>query len=320
VPDNLNRRAFLVGGAAVAAGAFTWVAAAAPGKPKPPHPHKTPTPSPTTTSPEPTEPVPTITRTRTLEPPSDEWPGSSNTGVPVGTSLTPVTGNFTTTSNGQIVDALDVTDGAIVVEHSNVTVKRCRVSSNSFVAVYVNGSGTLLIEDCELECQNNSSSGWGGPSSTTAVTARRLNVHSVENGANIVSGADIRDCWFHDFNPTGADPHTDGLECSFGVSDVNIIHNNFDMFDNGPTSAVIQFETDNDSNVNWLVENNRLIMHPVDGAVNVRLPNVDASANNLRVVNNRLTSGIFGYVTPNPPDTITEWSGNVDDVTGVPVP
>lgn len=254
------------------------------------------------------------------------WPGASNTGVPAGTTLTPSAGNFDTSSNNQIVQDLDIA-GALVINHANVTVRRCRIVMplSEIAVVFIAGpaSGTLLIEDCELDGSNKGGSSgifWDN-SSGIAVTVRRLNLSRVENGIGCLSNFDMRDCWVHGLDPGGADPHTDGLQTSAGVSNVAIVHNTFDMAGagDGPNNSCIQLNTTTTDNFNWLVENNKLLLNPVTGGACVRLPNGNATGNNIRVRNNRMLPGVFGYSIPDPPNTITEWSGNVHDTTGVPV-
>ena len=270
----------------------------------------------------------TVARTRYLQAPGEQWPDASNTGVPVGTSLTPVSGNLFTSSNGQTIDALDITDGSIVVDHDNVVITRCRISSNSFGGIFLGtgASGTLTIEDCEIECQNVSGSTglFYDPPANPTVTMRRCNIHSCENGLGIgASGLDVQDSWFHDFNPAGADPHTDGIQCSAGTDNVTIVHNNFELDTGGHVNSCVQMNTTTVDQTNWLVENNRMVLSAVgasSGAMPCRLPTGDATGNNVRFIDNRLTPGEFGYVTPTPPgDHITEWSA-VDDDTGDPVP
>lgn len=257
-----------------------------------------------------------------------QWPGPTNTGVPSGTSLTPFSGNFDTTSNGQVVQDLDIA-GALVINHSNVIVRRCRVimptTETGALFIANTASGTLVVQDSEFNGQNKAGcSGifYDDNASPPAVTARRLNIHSVENGVGCLSGFDMRDSWVHDLNPGGADPHTDGLQTSTGVSNVNIIHNVFDMSATtaSGTNSCLQFNNNDTSNQNWLVENNKFLLHPTLGGACVRMPISDASANNLRVRNNRMKPGTFGYCIPDPPNTITEWSGNVNDTTGAAVP
>src|SRR6266481_5394553 len=78
------------------------------------------------------------------------WPDATNTGIPAGTTLTPFSGSFTTTSNGQIVDSLDVS-GDIFVHHSDVIVRKCRARSMYIGAddqPFTTTNG--LIEDCEI--------------------------------------------------------------------------------------------------------------------------------------------------------------------------
>ena len=267
----------------------------------------------------------TVARARHLQ--AAGWPNASNTGVPAGTSLTTNNGNLDTTSVGQTIDAFDVVNGAIVVNHANVTIRRCRISSNSFTGIFVSAGvlGTLTIEDTEIGCQNNGGSGIHFDTGADPdVTMRRLNIHSTENGVNANTGLDMRDCWVHDLDPAGADPHTDGLQCPANVDNVTLIHNNFELAAGGLINSCIQMNTSTVDQTDWLVSGNRLILTatagPSQGAFTVRLPTGDATANNIRFVNNRMTAGVFGYVTPSPPTShITEWSA-VDDITGNPVP
>lgn len=258
---------------------------------------------------------------------ADEWPGPTNTGVPAGTTLTPFSGNFETTSNNQVVIDLDIA-GAIVVNHANVIVRRCRVimpaGPGDIAPVFIasTASGTLLLEDSELYGSNKSgSSGIFYDNAPVAVTVRRCNIHGIENGAGILSDFDMRDTWMHDLNPAGADPHTDGIQTSPNVSRVNIIHNTIDMSapTAGGTNSCIQFDNNAATNFDWLVENNKLLLNSSNGGACVRMP-PGATGNNLRVKNNRMMPGVFGYCIPDPPNSITEWSGNVNDVTGATVP
>lgn len=259
---------------------------------------------------------------------AEQWPGPTNTGVPAGTSLTPHSGNLETTSNNQVIDSLDIT-GSLVVNHSGVIARKCKIiaPASEIAAVFIatGASGTLLVEDCELS--NSNKAGGAGifydpGASPPAVTVRRLNIHSAENAVGCLSNFDMRDSWVHDLDPAGGDPHTDGLQTAGGVSNVNIIHNTFDMRapGTGPNNSCVQLDVNAATNVNWLVESNRLLLSTSNGGACVRIPNVDATGNNIRVRNNRMLPGLFGFCIPDPPSTITEWSGNVNDDTGVPVP
>lgn len=259
-----------------------------------------------------------------------QWPGATNTGVPAGTSLTPSSGNFDTSGNGQVVQDLDIA-GALVINHSNVVVRRCRIiaptSEVGALFFAATSGGTFTIDDCELSASNGAGSSgifYDSNASPPVVTARRLGIHSCENAIGCLSNFDIRDSWIHDLNPAGGDPHTDGLQTSDGVTNVNVIHNTFDMRapGTGPNNSCLQFDNDSVTNTNWLVENNKFLLSSSTGGACVRVPNGNASGNNLRVRNNRMLPGLFGYRIPDESATlhITEWSGNVNDDTGVAVP
>jgi hypothetical protein len=69
-------------------------------------------------------------------------PSALNTGVPVGTALTTVIGDITTTANGQIIENKEVF-GFIVVKHTNVTIRNCKVRGRDTGDGFVVGSLTL---------------------------------------------------------------------------------------------------------------------------------------------------------------------------------
>jgi hypothetical protein len=84
---------------------------------------------------------------------ASEWPDATNTGVPPGTSLTP-SGGFTITTNGQIVEELEVS-GTVVVQADNVTIRNSKFTVAGTESISIGGSpGTytgLVVEDCEFD-------------------------------------------------------------------------------------------------------------------------------------------------------------------------
>lgn len=261
---------------------------------------------------------------------SGSWPGPTNTGIPSGTSLTPVSGNFDTTSNGQAIQNLDIS-GAFVANHTNLIVDRCRITAPLseicalFVAATASG-GTMSFTDCEFDVSNKAGSSgifYDTNATPPSITLRRCQIRRTENGIGCLSSFDMQDCYIYDLNPGGGDPHTDGLQTSPGVSNVTIKHNTFDLSgaNNGPNNSCIQLDVNTTGNVNWLIENNKLLLRSDTGGACIRLPTGDVSGNNIRVRNNRMLPGFFGYVIPDPVGThATEWSGNVNDSTGATVP
>lgn len=257
-----------------------------------------------------------------------QWPGPTNTGVPSGTSLTPSSGNFTTSANGQTITALDIS-GAFIMNHADITIQSCRITSptSEICAVFISNlaSGFLKIFDSELDASNTGGSSgifYDPGASVPAVTVRRVQIRRTENGAGVLSNFDMQDSYMYDLNPAGADPHTDGIQTSANVVNVTIKHNTFDLSgpNNGPNNSCIQLDVNTTGNANWLIENNKLLMRADTGGACIRLPNSSVVGNNVRVRNNRMLPGVFGYCIPNPPNTIDEWSGNVNDSTGVVVP
>ena len=159
---------------------------------------------------------------------SSEWPNASTTGVQSGVTLTSHSGDLVVRSNGQLVEALDVSGQIIIPSNfSNVTVRNCRTKSGiAFNPDSVPGTGTnLKIEHCECPggivlvfCHNS--------------TVRRCNISNVENGIWLeANGCSIEENYLHDIL-WEAPRHGDGLQIEttlFSVSNNSIRHNNFDL-------------------------------------------------------------------------------------------
>lgn len=264
-----------------------------------------------------------------VSPSGSSWPDLTNTGVPAGTSLTTHSGNFDTTSNGQNITELSIA-GAFVANHTNLTLLRCRITAPAteicamFVAATASG-GFIHATDCEFDVSNGAGTSglfYDTNANPPAVTFDRCQVRRTENGIGALSGFTLTNSLVYDLNPAGGDPHTDGYQCSAGVSNILIRHNTFDLYgpNNGPNNSCIQFDVNTTGNANWLIEDNRLLLRSSDGGACIRMPNGDVSGNNVRIRNNRLKAGFFGYyISSLGTSGVTEWSGNVDDITGVAV-
>lgn len=168
-------------------------------------------------------------------PPSGAWPGAGNTGVPAGVNLTKVTGNLSSNANNQVIDAKEVT-GTIVINHTGVTVKRCKASRIQIGDTVA--SHNFTIEDCTV-----AASGGNGIWSINGHDGKilRCNLGSFENFI-VLSDGDrclIQDNWFHDPLPgSPSTAHTDGVQIFPGNLDVNVIHNFFDFPQSGINSNV----------------------------------------------------------------------------------
>jgi len=150
-----------------------------------------------------------------------KFPDASTTGVPAGKSLAPINGNLTTSYDGQVIDARDVS-GTIIVTNNNVTIRNCEAGS-----ILVTGAN-CTIEDCTLV-----GSGIGIVGGDGAIV-QRCDISHAENGIWIeANNVTIRDNWLHDFIPynPATDPHIDGIQIpgGEGITNVLIQHNNFDL-------------------------------------------------------------------------------------------
>lgn len=163
------------------------------------------------------------------------WPSASTTGVPSGTTLTPHGSDFTTTSDSETVEELDV-DGWIIVIHDNVTVQSCQAHKIRIGADDSSVNATnCLVQDCTLVGTGGSGitgvdilAGGGGDADGAIV--RRCDISGVENGFDLSAVADIliEDNYLHDLAFIGGDPHVDGIQCPGAGPDITISHNYID--------------------------------------------------------------------------------------------
>jgi hypothetical protein len=142
-------------------------------------------------------------------------PGSNNTGVPPGATLTPRLGNVVITVDGSTLENLDVT-GCINVRANNVTIRNVRVScarSADNVAVRLaKGYRGLLVEDSEVDGMGTTQVGIG----YSQFTLRRVEVRNTGDGIRIGSGSSVEGSWVHDMVRLGA-LHPDAIQTTGGT-------------------------------------------------------------------------------------------------------
>ena len=217
-----------------------------------------PTTAPPTTAP-PTTAPPTTAPPTTAPPttaPSAGFPGASNTGVPAGTKLRPSQG-FRTTTDGQIVDGLDVT-GTIYVDNKNVVIRNSRIKSDEgawAVDIGRNGPASLLIVDSELDANKSDQGGIRNQSNGSSWVGQRLNIHNGENGARLGGHATLDDSWLHDFVSDSSAPHYDGVEVYEGSDNV-IRHNTIDL--NQDETSCVNVQGDFGAISNVVIDDNLL--------------------------------------------------------------
>lgn len=268
---------------------------------------------PTTTTAPPTTTTPPVTTTTTTP---SAWPDASNTGVPAGTTLTPRSGGSITTA-GTVIDGANIT-GNIRISADNVTIRNSKITASAYWVVVVDDDATgARLENVEIDGRGDAGTDGSNGIYGTA-TVIKANIHGVENGFQPSSGSVIRDSWVHGLDAPGS-PHIDGIQIDGSRSNILIEHNTVDMREWTQTAAVM---IDNVFGAvdNVTVNNNRLLgggyTTYIDGTFN------GSTITNVRYTNNRICCGEWGYKTISgmgAGDSYV-WSGNVDDITGQPIP
>lgn len=196
----------------------------------------------------------------TISAPTAGFPDATNTGVPAGTTLTLRTGYLETTSNGQIIQDMDIR-GGIVVRHTGVLIRRCRLRDtwthghpeSAAAAVWVPSGSSCTIEDSELD-------GTSVQAGYAAVhianfTARRCNIHHWGEGLSPQGNCLIEDNYIHSFqNFVAQGAHQDGIQIEYG-DNVIIRHNTIIVAVAGANSNI---HVSGESHSGILVEDNLL--------------------------------------------------------------
>jgi hypothetical protein len=245
--------------------------------------------------------------------PVASWPSATTTGVPQGTALTVVNGDMQIRTPGTVIDGKDIR-GCVSVTAPGVIIRRSKIRCTwGYAVLSSNYIGTrLLIEDTEISCENDNGVG----NRATAVgdnnfTARRLNIHSCENGFDVDDNVTIQDSWIHDLYDDGAEAHTDGIQIAIGR---NVIIEHNVIFVKG-TSAIISHP----STMSEVTIKNNLM---AGGAFSLYCPRDRSS--NVRIIDNRFSriyfpkGGAYGPWTDC--EKVAELYGNVWDNTGQLLP
>lgn len=151
------------------------------------------------------------------------FPDASTTGPQAGTSFTTTSGEVRTSSNGQIIQNLDLT-GYIIIQNNNVTIRDCIINFSDFFAILGNSGTGTVITRCKII----------GSPSFTGINTENLNnieisycdISVCENGIAISSSdVNIHDNYIHALASGGAEPHIDGIQGFPGYTDAVINHN-----------------------------------------------------------------------------------------------
>ena len=121
-------------------------------------------------------------------------PAFHNVGVPQGTTLT-TSGSLTVTTNGAVINGVNITNGSITVNADNVTIENSRIDCNceasrGFAIMEPNGHSGLTVKDSEVSDGNiYAGGGMGGTNYFT-----RLYMHDCDEC--IQYDANITDSYF----------------------------------------------------------------------------------------------------------------------------
>lgn len=249
--------------------------------------------------------LPPVTPPLPPPPPSPTgWPDASNTGIAnCGNWSGQRSGTVVTSSNGQVIQNLDIT-GTIQVRHDNVTVRCVRINAagaDRAISDFGNGSFRgLVVEDSEIFGTDGGSGGGRGKcifSLGSSYTLRRVNMHSCGDAIHISGGnapVVVEDSYCHDLKE-GNGEHNDCFQLVNGGPAV-LRHNTFiaPYHQNAAVNVTSNFGQVNDV----LVENNRL---GGGGFVVYVLDQWQSGSNNcptnVRFIGNRFIPGSYKYGT-----------------------
>jgi hypothetical protein len=267
------------------------------------------------------------------------WPDASTTGwAHTGVTLARHDGDLNVTTNGTIVDSLDV-HGDINVRANNVTIRRSRIVHGQINNTRrVNNGGVitetqytgLVVEDVEFDGRPFESrvTAYRAPLGGNEYTARRCDVHHWGDGFIARNNVLIEDSYIHDLISEG-DPASTGSHNyaagGNGGSHVIIRHNRLECSADN-CSATVPFYGDFEPLDDILVQNNLInggqycIM---GGSIPAKpFPN----ATRIRFLDNRLGRKYFpacGHYGPatyfDSAGTGNQWANNVWDDTGAVV-
>ena len=242
------------------------------------------------------------------------FPDASNTGVPSGTTLNPVTGDLSATSNNQVIQAQDVSGQIIINGFDGVTVKNCRAAR-----ILVAGAN-VTVQDCTITGSGAGNDGitvaspaelggGAGPPAADGFRLLRCNISGAENLLWLeTSNSLVQDNWFHDPVGGGA-AHIDGIQVPQDAPQkVNntIRHNHFDM-NLGTVSSCCQF----DCVTNFIIDNNRFS----GGSFELYLLTRNGGqTSGCSVTNNVFVTNTFGGTVDEQTVTgLNTYTGNVDE-------
>ncbi len=234
------------------------------------------------------------------------WPKSTDTGVPVGTTLTTYSGPAQITTANTIIDSKIINYG-IEVRTSGVIIRKCRINVADWYGILCEIGTNLTVEDCEID--GTGSSRMCGLAINGGLV-QRTNIHSMVIAMKVWGVTTVKDNYIHDLYDTSSnidDRHFDGIAILDGNANGSLIqHNAIHMPtpQGGTASTFISGQYGKPENIT--VNNNLMLGTPSYPAY------AEASTygvNNIAYTNNYMKRGDYGYILNT--GTATTDTGNV---------
>lgn len=151
--------------------------------------------------------------------------GPDTTGVPSGALLTPVQGDMLITTDGTVLDGVDLT-GCITIRAHDVVIKNSRItcsSSTTSMVVATNGSyRNLVVQDSELDGTGTVDIGIGWQNYSLS----RVEIRGTNDGARAGSNTTVDSSWIHAMTRRNG-LHPDSIQ-STGGTGIRITNNFLD--------------------------------------------------------------------------------------------
>lgn len=246
-------------------------------------------PAPKTTTMPTTTTVPTTGVTTTTVPPvAGGYPNASNTGVPSGTALQVISGNYTA-SAGEVIEGKTITGGLTITGNGVV------IRNSEIYGTVSNGSGHYSFTITDSTVGNPS----GYCDGNVAIqfdkyVATRVKVRNFGDAFRGSSNSGVSDILIQDsfaYLCSNAGDHSDGYQGYLAGSNVRLIHNTLDQR-NAPDATAPLFNADASKAV--YAENNLL----AGGSYTIRVyddTNQHSTIKNNKVVTNGLNPGTTAW-------------------------
>lgn len=171
------------------------------------------------------------------EPIPQGFPDETNTGLTDPSALEVHHGTLTVREDNTVVENLEIRGKLEINGAKNVTVRNVWVYTRSAYQVRVYNGGSMTIEDSEIGNPDVISTYGSRGLSGTNITARRLNIHHVEDGIKLGDDSTYDRIYCHDLASDRSSPHMDCTQDDGGGENWSITNSTLDA--NHQNSAVI---------------------------------------------------------------------------------